>query len=238
MSALDDAFENETPAFGSDISPTVPILFPAGADARIPGELVVTLTDAAQANVTPGIPLGPIADADNPPTAFGLADVDAVLAGLGVQAIVRLFGDVAAVPGVDPAVSNFLSATYKVRCDPATDLDQATADLLRWPTSSMQSPTHMSRSQRQFPTILSTSQVRMACGGLGLRALGVLGRSAARESPSPSSTPVSILLIRTWRAGSLEELTYSIRRRLIPAHRFDSLANMGQTLRTTWAMER
>ena len=25
MSALDDAFENETPAFGSDISPTVPI---------------------------------------------------------------------------------------------------------------------------------------------------------------------------------------------------------------------
>ena len=80
--------------------------------------------------MTPGIPLGPIADADNPPTAFGLADVDAVLAGLGVQAIVRLFGDVAAVPGVDPAVSNFLSATYKVRCDPATDLDQATADLL------------------------------------------------------------------------------------------------------------
>jgi subtilisin family serine protease len=121
--------------------------------ARVPGELLVKLTNQGQMSVTESIPSGPIRRlADAPPDRLGVAALDQILAEIGVQSINKVHGPIStatlsgvagdavftassdALPGmaaVQPstaplaALAQGLNATYRLRLDPAADLDQA-----------------------------------------------------------------------------------------------------------------
>lgn len=90
-----------------------------------PGKVVVELTQAANALVSPLIS-DTVAGGVN--ASFGLEIVDAALALLSVQSITRLHSEIGPFD-VDPALLDSLRATYVIRLPEDTDLDVVTTAL-------------------------------------------------------------------------------------------------------------
>ncbi len=133
--------------------------FEPSLDNRVPGELVVKLTQEGEMAVTASIPSGPIRRATvAAPTELGWQSLDKVLAEVGVQSINKVHspistsamsgvvgetvlaesrdvapGVVARQPSETPmaTLARGMSATYRLRLDPKADLDAATKRLAR-----------------------------------------------------------------------------------------------------------
>ncbi len=104
-------------------------VFTGDNDNIIPGEVLLTLTDNACADMTASVPLhpsGPMASAAND---LGVRDLDGVLADLGAYDITRLALPLSAtsdtVLGLEQAPAQTLARTFRVRVSAGTDIEAA-----------------------------------------------------------------------------------------------------------------
>ena len=102
------------------------VIFSADDDNRVPGELVVKLTEEGQRNVAESIPSGPITRLAGPlPTSFGIDNLDRVLGDLRVTSVTRVHAVVSPL-AFDTAEAGTLAAdvnaTYRLRlANPPSD---------------------------------------------------------------------------------------------------------------------
>ena len=146
------------------------VLFGPDFDNRVPGEMLVKLKREDEMQVTESIPSGPIRRAAvPPPTRFGVKALDDVIDELKIKSISKVHSPISNLsmsetetgfvtedlPGIVSrrppqtrlaTIAEGMSATYRLRFDPATDLDEAVNKLTRVESVAEVSPNYFRRA--------------------------------------------------------------------------------------------